>query len=248
MMLDEKVKTLYELIKNAKHIVFFGGAGVSTASGIKDFRSKDGLYNLHSKYGVPYEVILSHSYYENNPETFFQFYKEFMINKEAKPNIVHKFLAKLEKTKDLTIITQNIDNLHQLAGSKNVIELHGSINRNYCERCATFYNLDELLSIKSTIPICPKCGGIIKPDVVLYEEPLNEEDLENAINKVKEAELLIIGGTSLNVYPAAGLINYFKGKHLVLINKEKTPYDTLCDLVIYDNIGKVMKELIQVLK
>ena len=243
MMLDEKVKTLYELIKNAKHIVFFGGAGVSTASGIKDFRSKDGLYNLHSKYGVPYEIILSHSYYENNPETFFQFYKEFMINKDAKPNIVHKFVAKLEKTKDLTIITQNIDNLHQLAGSKNVIELHGSINRNYCERCATFYNLDELLSIKSTIPICPKCGGIIKPDVVLYEEPLNQNIIAKAIISIEKADLLIVAGTSLQVYPAAGLINYFYGDKIVLINREHLNVNKKTILTIEDDMKIVFEKL-----
>ena len=174
------------------------------------------------------------------PNTIF---KEFMINKEAKPNIVHKFLAKLEKTKDLTIITQNIDNLHQLAGSKNVIELHGSINRNYCEKCAAFYNLDELLSIKSTIPICPKCGGIIKPDVVLYEEPLNQNIIAKAIISIEKADLLIVAGTSLQVYPAAGLINYFYGDKIVLINKEHLNVNKKTILTIEDDMKIVFEKL-----
>lgn len=243
MTLNEKVNLLYELIKNAKHIVFFGGAGVSTASGIKDFRSKEGLYKLHSKYCVPYEIILSHSFYENNPETFFKFYKEFMINKDAKPNIVHKFLANLEKKKDLTIITQNIDNLHQLAGSKNVIELHGSINRNYCEKCATFYNLDDLLNIKSIIPFCPKCGGIIKPDVVLYEEPLDQNVIAKAVIAIEKSDLLIVAGTSLQVYPAAGLINYFYGDNIVLINKEHLNVNKKTILTIEDDMKIVFEKL-----
>lgn len=243
MSLDEKVNILYELIKNAQHIVFFGGAGVSTASGIKDFRSKEGLYNLESKYGVPYEIILSHSYYENNQETFFKFYKEFMINKKAKPNIVHNFLSWLEKKKNLTIITQNIDNLHQLAGSKNVIELHGSINRNYCERCATFYNLDDILKIKSIIPVCPKCGGAIKPNVVLYEEPLNQNIIAKAVIAIQKADLLIVAGTSLQVYPAAGLINYFFGDKIVLINKEHLNVNKKTILTIEDDMKIVFEKL-----
>ena len=166
-----------------------------------------------------------------------------MINKDAKPNIVHKFLAKLEKTKDLTIITQNIDNLHQLAGSKNVIELHGSINRNYCEKCATFYNLDELLSIKSTIPICPKCGGIIKPDVVLYEEPLDQNIIAKAVIAIQKADLLIVAGTSLQVYPAAGLINYFHGDKIVLINKEHLNVNKKTILTIEDDMKIVFEKL-----
>lgn len=240
-----KIETLAQMIKSSSNTVFFGGAGVSTESGLKDFRSKDGLY--HEKYKYPPEEILSHHFFLENQEEFYKFYRDKLNSLNYQPNITHIVLAKLEQKGLLnTIITQNIDGFHQMAGSKNVIELHGSVLRNYCMKCNKFYDAKKVFSTQG-IPKC-SCGGIIKPNVVLYEEPLNEEDLENAINKVKEAELLIIGGTSLNVYPAAGLINYFKGKHLVLINKEKTPYDTLCDLVIYDNIGKVMKELIQVLK
>lgn len=240
-----KIETLAQMIKSSSNTVFFGGAGVSTESGLKDFRSKDGLY--HEKYKYQPEEILSHHFFLENQEEFYKFYRDKLNSLNYQPNITHIVLAKLEQKGLLnTIITQNIDGFHQMAGSKNVIELHGSVLRNYCMKCNEFYDAKKVFSTQG-IPKC-SCGGIIKPDVVLYEESLNEEDLENAINKVKEAELLIIGGTSLNVYPAAGLINYFKGKHLVLINKEKTPYDTLCDLVIYDNIGKVMKELIQVLK
>lgn len=240
-----KIEILAQMIKSSSNTVFFGGAGVSTESGLKDFRSKDGLY--HEKYKYPPEEILSHHFFLENQEEFYKFYRDKLNSLNYQPNITHIVLAKLEQKGLLnTIITQNIDGFHQMAGSKNVIELHGSVLRNYCMKCRKFYDAKKVFSTQG-IPKC-SCGGIIKPDVVLYEEPLNEKDLENAINKVKEAELLIIGGTSLNVYPAAGLINYFKGKHLVLINKEKTSYDTLCDLVIYDNIGKVMKELIQVLK
>ena len=240
-----KIETLAQIIKSSSNTVFFGGAGVSTESGLKDFRSKDGLY--HEKYKYPPEEILSHHFFLENQEEFYKFYRDKLNSLNYQPNITHIVLAKLEQKGLLnTIITQNIDGFHQMAGSKNVIELHGSVLRNYCMKCRKFYDAKKVFSTQG-IPKC-SCGGIIKPDVVLYEEPLNEKDLETAITKVKEAELLIIGGTSLNVYPAAGLINYFKGKHLVLINKEKTPYDTLCDLVIYDNIGKVMKELIQVLK
>lgn len=238
-----KINELSKLIKNAKRIVFFGGAGVSTSSGLLDFRSKDGLYNLYSKYGVPYEVILSHSYYEEHTETFFKFYKEFMINKDAKPNIVHTFLAKLEKIKDLTVITQNIDNLHTLAGSKKVYELHGSINRNYCEKCATFYSLEDMLKIDSIVPICPKCGGIIKPDVTLYEEALNEATLVKSIIALEEADLLIVAGTSLRVYPAANLINYFYGNNIVLINKEEISTNKKTILNINADMKIVFEEL-----
>ena len=240
-----KIETLAQMIKSSSNTVFFGGAGVSTESGLKNFRSKDGLY--HEKYKYPPEEILSHHFFLENQEEFYKFYRDKLNSLNYQPNITHIVLAKLEQKGLLnTIITQNIDGFHQMAGSKNVIELHGSVLRNYCMKCRKFYDAKKVFSTQG-IPKC-SCGGIIKPDVVLYEEPLNEKDLETAITKVKEAELLIIGGTSLNVYPAAGLINYFKGKYLVLINKEKTPYDTLCDLVIYDNIGKVMKELAQVLK
>ncbi len=220
--MDEKIIKLKNSIKNAKEIVFFGGAGVSTESGIKDFRSKDGLYNLKSKYGVAYETILSHTYYEYNRDIFFKFYREFMINTEAKPNFAHKFLAKLENEyhKKVTIITQNIDDLHQEAGSKNVIELHGSIKRNYCENCARLYSLEDILKMDN-IPTCPHCGGTIKPDVVLYEEGLDTNVITKALIALQSADLLIIGGTSLNVYPASSFINYFFGDNIFVINKEK---------------------------
>ena len=238
----DEIKQLQDLINNAKKIVFFGGAGVSTESGIPDFRSEKGLYKLKSKYGVPYETILSHDYYENNTLTFFKFYREFMINTTAQPNQAHKYLAKLEKRKDLWIITQNIDGLHQLAGSKNVIELHGSIHRNYCEKCMKLYSLDEILK-KDIIPKCDKCGGIIKPDVVLYQEPLDERVITKAIIKIQEADLLIVAGTSLNVYPAAGLINYFFGDNIVLINKDKLNITKKIKLQINKPIGELFSNL-----
>lgn len=241
-MVNKKLEQFKTLIANAKNIVFFGGAGVSTESGIPDFRSKTGLYNLKSKYGVPYEVILSHSYYESHTETFFKFYKEFMINKSAKPNYAHKYLADLEKTKNVTIITQNIDGLHQIAGSKNVIELHGSIHHNFCEKCAKLYNLDEFLKL-GDVPRCPICNGIVKPDVVLYEEPLNELTLTKAMIALQEADLLIVAGTSLKVYPAAGLINYFYGDNIVVINKEKLIINRGIKLQINDSIAKVFEEI-----
>ena len=241
--MKDEINTLFSKIKEAKHIVFFGGAGVSTASGLLDFRSKDGLYKLKSKYGVPYETILSHSYYEFNTETFFKFYKEFMINTSAKPNIVHTFLAKLEKTKDLTIITQNIDNLHTLAGSKNVIELHGSINRNYCEKCGCLYDLNGFLKLPGIVPKCSKCGGIVKPDVVLYEEPLDNNNTIKAIIALQKADLLIVAGTSLRVYPAAGLINYFYGNKIILINKESLSLSKKPILQINEEMKEVFEEL-----
>ena len=231
-----------ELINNSNHIVFFGGAGVSTESGIPDFRSETGLYNLKSKYNKSYEEMLSHHYYENNTSTFYKFYKEFMINKNASPNDAHKYLANLEKKKDLWIITQNIDGLHQLAGSKNVIELHGSIHRNFCEKCAKLYNLEEFLSL-GDIPICPKCGGIVKPDVVLYEEPLNELTITKAIIKIMEADLLIIAGTSLKVYPANSFINYFKGDNIIVISKEKLDITQNVTLNINEPIASFFKKV-----
>lgn len=241
----DKIKRLTKIITDSSNTVFFGGAGVSTESGLKDFRSKDGLYN--EKYKYPPEEILSHHFFLEHPEEFYKFYKDKLNSLNYKPNIAHNVLAILEN-KGLvnTIITQNIDGFHQMAGSKNVIELHGSVLRNHCMKCNKFYDAKKVFSTEG-IPKC-NCGGIIKPDVVLYEEQLNEIDLITAIEKVKEAEVLIIGGTSLNVYPAAGLINYFKGNHLILINKEKTPYDTRCDLVIYDSIGKVMEEILKEIK
>lgn len=240
--MDKDVETLKELISKSKKIVFFGGAGVSTESGIKDFRSKDGLYALHSKYGRPYEEMLSHTYFYEDTDTFYKFYREFMINTSAKPNAAHKYLAKLEKRKDLTIITQNIDGLHQMAGSKNVIELHGSIHRNICTKCERQYNLEDILKMDST-PKCPVCNGLIKPDVVLYEEPLDERNQWRAIDAIRSADLLIIAGTSLSVYPAAGFVRLFSGKYLVVINKERLPIAQEVDLEITKPVGEVFKEI-----
>lgn len=246
--MDETILKLAKTIKSAKNIVFFGGAGVSTESGIKDFRSKDGLYNLKSKYGVNYETILSHTYYEYNKDIFFKFYREFMINKEAKPNFAHIFLAKLENEyhKNITIITQNIDNLHQVAGSKNVIELHGSIMRNYCEKCAHFYTLEDILKMDN-IPLCRKCGGYIKPDVVLYEEGLNSNVITKALISLQEANLLIIGGTSLNVYPASSFISYFYGDNIFVINKEKLNINRKIEGEINYPIGETFKKIDEIL-
>lgn len=238
----EQVEELQSLIDHAKRIVFFGGAGVSTESGIRDFRSEDGLYLLKSKYGVPYEIMLSHTYFTDKTDIFFKFYREFMINTTAKANAAHKYLAALEKRKDLTIVTQNIDGLHQLGGSNKVIEIHGSIHRNHCMRCHTFYSLSDIL-LQSGTPRCLKCGGVIKPDVVLYEEPLNYQDIEDAIEAISKADLLIIGGTSLAVYPASSFIDYFKGDNLVVINKTHTPIYRKIKLEINAPIGEVFAKL-----
>ena len=235
-----KIEELQVLINSANHIVFFGGAGVSTESGIPDFRSKDGLYKLKSKYGRPYEEMLSHDYFYEDTETFYKFYKEFMIT-DAKPNKAHLFLAELEKKKDVTIITQNIDGLHQIVGSTKVIELHGSIHRNYCTRCGRFYSLKEMLSL-GVIPLCPHCKGVIKPDVTLYQELLNEEAIENAINALKKADLLIVAGTSLKVYPANGLINYYRGNRIVVINKEPL-YLSNVTLEINEPVGETFSQI-----
>lgn len=238
-----EIERLSHLIDISENIVFFGGAGVSTESGIKDFRSKDGLYKLHSKYGVPYEVMLSHTYFMNHTKTFYDFYREFMINKTAKPNKAHLYLAELEKRKHLTVITQNIDGLHQLAGSKNVIKLHGSIHRNYCMDCHEFYDLDAI-SDSSGVPTCKRCGGVIKPDVVLYEEPLDGEVINNALYAISTADLIIVAGTSLSVYPASGLIRYFRGKYIVVINKDHLDINNGVTLEINRPVGEVFGELL----
>lgn len=221
----EKILKINEIIKNSNSIVFFGGAGVSTESGISDFRSKDGIYNM--KYKYPPEQILNHSFFINNTKEFFKFYKDKLNSLKYMPNITHYMLAKLEEEegKLKSIITQNIDGLHQKAGSKNVLELHGSVLRNYCMDCNTFFDAEYVFNSKTIIPKCNKCGGIIKPDVVLYEETLNEKIYNQAINDISSCDILIIGGTSLAVYPASYLIQYFKGKYIVLINKDKTPFD-----------------------
>ena len=237
---EQKIKLLNKYISTSNNIVFFGGAGVSTESGIKDFRSKDGLYNM--KYKYPLEIILSHTFFINNTYEFYKFYKDKLNCLENKPNICHKYLTKLEKKKKLkAIITQNIDGLHEKAGSKNILNLHGTIYENYCTRCHKFYDAKYIFSEKE-IPTCT-CGNIIKPNVVLYEEPLNEEIINNTIKYIQESDLLIVAGTSLTVYPASSFIRYFKGKHLVIINKETTPMDNLADLVINDSLGNVFSKL-----
>ncbi|MGD9570238.1 MAG: NAD-dependent protein deacylase [Sedimentibacter sp.] len=234
------ITELQNIISSSNNIVFFGGAGVSTESGIPDFRSVDGLYN--EKYKYPPETIISHSFFMRHPKEFYDFYINKMIFLEAKPNMAHIKLAELEKQgKIKAIITQNIDNLHQMAGSKNVLELHGSVHRNYCMKCGKYFDAGFMVKSKG-VPKC-SCGGTVKPDVVLYEEGLNEEILEKSVNYIRNADVLIIGGTSLVVYPAAGLINYFKGNKLVLINKSSTPMDRMADLVINESIGNVFENI-----
>nr|WP_312576226.1 NAD-dependent protein deacylase [Sedimentibacter sp.] len=233
----QAISKLQDIISKSENIVFFGGAGVSTESGIPDFRSVDGLYN--QKYNYPPETILSHSFFINNTKYFYDFYKNKMLFLDALPNKAHIRLAELEKAGKLkAVITQNIDGLHQKAGSKNVLELHGSIYRNYCMKCGKFYDVDTVIN-SADIPTC-SCGGIIKPDVVLYEEGLDNDIIDKAISYISNADVLIIGGTSLAVYPAAGLIRYYKGNKLILINKSTTSMDKMADLVINDSIGKVL--------
>lgn len=240
--MDKKREQLQKLITETDNIVFFGGAGVSTESGIPDFRSVDGLYN--QKYDYPPETILSHSFYMRNTEEFYRFYKDKMLELSAKPNPAHLKLAELEAAGKLkAVITQNIDGLHQAAGSKEVLELHGSVLRNYCVSCGTFYDA-QFIKESDGVPHCTKCGGNIKPDVVLYEEGLDMETMESAVNYISRADVLIIGGTSLVVYPAAGLINYYRGEKLVLINKSTTPMDSRADLVIQGSIGDVLSQIL----
>ncbi|HIX15547.1 MAG TPA: NAD-dependent protein deacylase [Candidatus Hungatella pullicola] len=238
----ESMEQLKRWIRESENIVFFGGAGVSTESQIPDFRGVDGLYSQQYKY--PPETIISHSFYVKNPEEFYRFYKKRMLFPDAKPNRAHLALAKLEEEGKLTaVITQNIDGLHQMAGSRRVLELHGSVHRNYCTRCGKFYSLQDILADKNSdgIPRCT-CGGIIKPDVVLYEESLDSQVLSQAISAISTADMLIIGGTSLTVYPAAGLIDYYRGDRMVLINKTVTPMDGKADLVIAGSIGQILSD------
>lgn len=233
--------TLQEIINDSESIVFFGGAGVSTESGIPDFRSTDGLYN--QKYDFPPETILSHRYFVTHTADFYKFYRDKMIYSDAKPNKAHIALAKLEQSGKLkAVITQNIDNLHQKAGSKTVYELHGSVYRNYCMDCKKAYGIEKILN-STGVPTC-ECGGIIKPDVVLYEENLNEDVISGAVNAISNCDTLIIAGTSLTVYPAAGFVGYFKGRHLVLINRDKTSYDKYAELVIREKVGEVLGEIV----
>lgn len=245
--MSEEIKELAQILKNSDNIVFFGGAGVSTESNIPDFRSSNGLWNEKLKINFTPEQLVSHTFFVRYPEEFFEFYKDKLIYPEAEPNDAHKVLAKLEEMGKLkAIVTQNIDGLHQAAGSKTVYELHGSVLRNYCMKCGEFY--DEKYILKSEgIPVCEKCGGRVKPDVVLYEEGLDQDIINNSVNAIARADVLIIGGTSLVVYPAAGLIDYFRGSKLVLINKSETSADRRADLVIHDSIGKVFKEAYEIM-
>ena len=239
-MRDKRIEILSKMIKESNNIVFFGGAGVSTESGIPDFRSKDGLYN--QKYKYPPEEILSHTFFENNTKEFFKFYKDKMNVLKYEPNVAHKKLALLEREGKLkAIITQNIDGLHQKAGSKNVLELHGSVYRNYCVECGRTHSAEYVFETDG-VPICQRirCEGVVKPDVVLYEEPLDDNIVAEAVKYVSNADMLIVGGTSLTVYPAAGIINYFRGKNLILINKDATSLDSRADLVINLPLGEVL--------
>lgn len=232
--------SLQQMVDESSRIVFFGGAGVSTESGIPDFRSVDGLYNQH--YRWPPEQILSHTFYKQMPEEFFRFYRDKMLPLEAEPNAAHKKLAEMEQKGKLTaIVTQNIDGLHTKAGSKKVYELHGSVWRNYCEDCGKFYP-PEYIRDSQGVPKCD-CGGRIKPDVVLYEEGLDDSVVSGAVHAIREADMMIVAGTSLTVYPAAGLLRYFRGKHLVLINRDATPYDDMAELVIHEKVGQVLAAL-----
>ncbi len=234
---------LKEIIEKSKKIVIFSGAGLSTNSGIPDFRSADGLYNQKTKSNIRPEEIISHSFFMSNPCEFYQFYFSKMVYLDAKPNLAHKYFAKLEEEgKVLAVVTQNIDNLHQAAGSKRVYELHGSIMRNYCMKCHKFYSLKDIFHESCEVPRC-SCGGIIKPDVVLYEEGLNDEVVENALNAIREADTIIVTGTSLTVYPAAGFLRYFRGENLILLNKSETPYDSLANIAIHDDIKNVIEYL-----
>ena len=240
--MDESIRKLHEILKESNNIVFFGGAGVSTESGIPDFRSVDGLY--HMKYDYPPETILSHTFFMRMPEEFYRFYQDKMLCLDKKPNAAHLALAKLEKMGKLkAVVTQNIDGLHQAAGSRNVLELHGSVLRNYCMRCGAFYDA-EYVKAADGVPKC-SCGGMIKPDVVLYEEGLDQDTITRSVEAIAEADTLIIGGTSLAVYPAAGLIDYFKGSNLVVINKSPTPRDRYASLLISDSIGKALGEAVE---
>ncbi len=242
--MEEKLKKFKSWIDQCDNIVFFGGAGVSTESGIPDFRSADGLYN--QQWPEPPEVILSHDYFTAHTQQFYNFHRQKMIFTDAQPNAAHLALAKLEQMGKLkAVITQNIDGLHQAAGSKNVWELHGSIHRNYCLRCHKQFDLDFILSSQA-VPLCPDCGGIVRPDVVLYQEQLDTQVINAAISAIKNAQMLIIGGTGLSVYPAAGLVDYYRGDKLVLINNSPTSRDHIADLIINNKIGEVLKSCVEI--
>ena len=240
---------LKKIIDRGRQIVFFGGAGVSTESGIPDFRSENGIYNAINEYGRPPEEMISLSFFERQPDVFYSYYKNNLIYPDAQPNAAHLALASLESAGKLSaVVTQNIDGLHQKGGSRNVIEVHGSVLRNYCMSCGEFYDLEYILdpeNCEGSVPRCKKCGSMVKPDVVLYQEPLDPDVLSRAVEAIGKADVLIVGGTSLVVYPAAGFINYFKGGSLVLINKSKTTYDSKADVVIHDSIGLVLGSVVR---
>lgn len=232
------INKLQKAIDESKNIVFFSGAGMSTASGIPDFRSETGLYkNVYRA-----EEMLSHHFFIQDPKQFYEFYKEKMLYPNALPNDAHKFISKLQETKNVSVVTQNIDGLHQLAGSKIVYELHGSVLRNYCTNCNSFFDLDYIIN-SNGIPTCNHCNHIVKPDVVLYEESLDDDTVEGAVKAIMNADLLIVCGTSLNVYPAASFIRYFRGKHLAIVNRDATSYDDNCDIVIHDDLVKTFNQL-----
>lgn len=245
--MDAKITQLAKILKESSNIVFFGGAGISTASGIPDFRSSTGLYSKKLNRNFSPEQAVSHTFFQYYPEEFFDFYKKNLIYPDAKPNAAHYAIAKLEEMGKLSaVVTQNIDGLHQAAGSKIVYELHGSVHRNYCMKCRAFYNADYILNAEA-VPRCEKCGGVVKPDVVLYEEGLDSDTINGAVRAISKADTLIIGGTSLVVYPAAGLIDYFNGSNLVLINKSETSRDESADLCINDDIAVVMDEAVKLI-
>jgi len=240
------IDAVKQWVRESKRAVFFGGAGTSTESGIPDFRSAAGLYATAGGSGIPPEQMLSHTFFMEHTELFFDFYKKYMIYRGAQPNEAHKALAKLEREGTLqAVVTQNIDGLHQAAGSRTVYELHGSVHRNRCMNCGAFYSLEDMLALEGVVPSCSACGGVVKPEVVLYEEPLDRTTWEKAYEAVRGADLLIVGGTSLTVYPAAGLIGEFDGDRLVLINRDETPYDSRASAVLRGSIGETLRELAQ---
>ncbi len=242
------IKTFADMLARARRAVFFGGAGVSTESGVKDYRSKDGLYTTVKQYGVSPETILSHSFFFEHTDVFYDFYYKYFLSAEVRPNPAHIALAELEKRGILrSVVTQNIDGLHQAAGSRTVRELHGTVMRYHCCDCGEEFSVDDVKKARGEIPHCRSCGGIIKPDVVLYEEPLDAQTLTDAIRDIASADLLIIGGTSMTVYPAAGLVQYFQGDSIVLINRDETPYDSAASLVFRDKIGEVMSTALTLL-
>lgn len=240
----DKINEFAKMLKESRKTVFFGGAGVSTESGVKDYRSEDGLYNTVKEYGVSPEKILSHSFFENHPDIFYDFYYKYFLKDTAKPNRAHKALAELEKDGRLSsIITQNIDGLHQSAGSENVIELHGTASYHYCPKCFRAFSNDKIIGLEGKVPHCESCGSVIRPKVTLYEEALDESAVNKAISEISTADLLIIGGTSLAVYPAAMYIRYFNGDNIVLINRDETQYDEAASLIFRESIGEVLEKV-----